>query len=78
VTTAAYDVEVIGVSRSGKVNRIPLGASGLDVPEIGVGVWRWGDALSWGYGRSYSETIIRAAFEPSLAHGLNSFDTAEV
>jgi aryl-alcohol dehydrogenase-like predicted oxidoreductase len=68
----------MGVSESGKVNRVPLGASGLDIPEIGVGVWQWGDTLSWGYGRSNSEADIRAAFKASLAHGLDFFDTAEV
>jgi aryl-alcohol dehydrogenase-like predicted oxidoreductase len=71
-------VEVSGVSEPGKVNRVPLGASGIDVPEIGVGVWQWGDTLSWGYGRSYSEADIRGAFDASLAGGLDFFDTVEV
>jgi aryl-alcohol dehydrogenase-like predicted oxidoreductase len=73
VSAVAYHVEVIGVSESGKANRVPLGASGLEVPEIGVGVWQWGDSLSWGYGRSYSEADIRGAFEASLARGLDFF-----
>lgn len=63
---------------SRNVNRVPLGASGLSVPEIGVGVWQWGDTLSWGYGKSYSETDIRGAFKASLAAGLDFFDSAEV
>jgi aryl-alcohol dehydrogenase-like predicted oxidoreductase len=71
-------MEVIRVPKSGKVNRVPLGASGLEVPEIGVGVWQWGDSLSWGYGQSYSEPEIRGAFEASLAGGLDFFDTAEI
>lgn len=50
VSAAAHRVEVTGVSEPGKVNRVPLGASGLDIPEIGVGVWQRGDTLSWGYG----------------------------
>jgi len=66
------------VSESGRVNRVPLGASGLEVPEIGVGVWQWGDTLSWGYGQSYSEADIRGAYEVSLARGVDFFDTAEV
>ncbi len=70
--------EEIEVPKSVQVNRVPLGASGLQIPEIGVGVWQWGDRLSWGYGKSYSEADIRAAFEVSLARGLDFFDTAEV
>jgi len=70
--------EVITVSESAKVKRVPLGASGIEVPEIGVGVWQWGDTLSWGYGRSYSEADIRGAYEVSLARGLDFFDTAEL
>jgi aryl-alcohol dehydrogenase-like predicted oxidoreductase len=66
------------VIERGTVNRVALGASGLEVPEIGVGVWQWGDTLSWGYGRSYAEPDIRCAFEASLAGGLDFFDTAEV
>ncbi len=66
------------MSESGRVNRVALGGSGLDVPEVGVGVWQWGDTLSWGYGRSYSEADIRGAFEVSLARGLDFFDSAEI
>jgi aryl-alcohol dehydrogenase-like predicted oxidoreductase len=71
-------VEVIGVSEPNKVKRVPLGASGINIPELGVGVWQWGDTLSWGYGRSYSEADIRGAYEASLARGLDFFDTAEI
>ena len=77
-SAAAHRVEVIGVSESGGVNRVPLGASGLEVPEIGVGVWQWGDTLAWGYGQSYTEADVRGAFEASLAAGLDFFDSAEV
>ncbi|MCX6071517.1 MAG: aldo/keto reductase [Chloroflexi bacterium] len=66
------------MSEPNKVKRVPLGASGINIPELGVGVWQWGDSLSWGYGRSYSEADIRGAFEASLARGLDFFDTAEV
>jgi hypothetical protein len=37
---AASWEEVTGVFASSKVNRVPLGAGGLRVPEIGVGVWQ--------------------------------------
>ena len=45
---------------------------------MGIGTWAWGDGLYWGYGRDYDETDIRAAFDASIAAGINLFDTAEV
>jgi len=62
---------------SGAVRQVPLGATGIRIPEMGVGVWQWGDARFWGYGKSYGEADIRAAFEACMARGLNFFDTAE-
>jgi aryl-alcohol dehydrogenase-like predicted oxidoreductase len=70
-------VEVVEVVKAKEIHRVPLGASGFEVPEMGVGVWQWGDTLSWGYGRSYSEADIRGAFDASLAAGLDFFDSAE-
>jgi aryl-alcohol dehydrogenase-like predicted oxidoreductase len=66
------------MSGNGALKYVPLGATGIQVPELGVGVWQWGDAAFWGYGKEYGETDIRAAFETCLARGLNFFDTAEV
>lgn len=60
------------------LRRVALGASGIEVPEMGVGAWQWGDVTFWGYGREYGAPQIRAAFDVCLAHGLNFFDTAEV
>jgi len=58
--------------------RVPLGATGIEIPEMGVGVWQWGDTSFWGYGREYGATDIRAAFDVCMARGLDFFDTAEV
>ncbi|MBM3120553.1 MAG: aldo/keto reductase [Chloroflexi bacterium] len=63
---------------AGKVRRVPLGATGIEIPELGVGVWQWGDASFWGYGREYGAAEIRAAFDVCMARGLDFFDTAEV
>ena len=66
------------MSDVGAVKRVPLGATGIEIPELGVGVWQWGDTSFWGYGREYGESEIRAAFDVCMARGLNFFDTAEV
>jgi len=38
----------------------------------------WGDRFFWGYGRAYSETDVKSAFELSLDAGVTFFDTAEI
>jgi len=38
----------------------------------------WGDRFFWGYGRAYSETDVKSAFEFSLDAGVTFFDTAEI
>lgn len=50
----------------------------LDDVEIGLGAWQWGDRLMWGYGRGYGDEDLRAAFQTSLALGINFIDTAEI
>ncbi len=46
--------------------------------KLGVGTWAWGDKQVWGYGKDYSDSDIRDAFESSIADGINFFDTAEM
>ena len=48
-----------------------------DSIELGVGNWAWGDKLFWGHRRRYTDADAQAAFEASLAAGVNFFDTAE-
>ena len=55
-----------------------LGASGIVVPPMGVGVWSWGDKGFWGYGQDYHREDITQAFKACLDAGLNFFDTAEL
>lgn len=66
------------MSGGGVLKYVTLGASGIEVPELGVGVWQWGDTTFWGYGKEYGAADIRGAFEVCLARGLNFFDTAEI
>jgi len=54
-----------------------LGHSELQISPLGIGTWSWGDRRTWGYGRTHTEADLRAAFETSLAAGINWFDTAE-
>lgn len=49
----------------------------FDVP-LGTGTCQWGDRRGWGYGVSYGEDDVRAAFDASLAAGVTLFDTAEL
>ncbi|MEM9002684.1 MAG: aldo/keto reductase [Cyanobacteria bacterium P01_F01_bin.86] len=57
---------------------IALTPDGLQIPALGVGTWAWGDSFFWTYGKDYTEADLQAAFESSLAAGVNFFDTAEV
>ena len=55
-----------------------LGPKGPEVPSLGLGTWSWGDSIFWQYGGAYGADDVRAAFNASLATGVNFFDTAEI
>ena len=57
---------------------IDIKKDGLNVVEMGIGTWAWGDRIFWNYGNGYSESDLRAAFDYCISSGLNVFDTAEV
>ncbi len=59
------------------MDRVPLGKTGIRLSPIGLGTWQWG-APEWGWGGAYGEKEVAAAFERSLALGVNWVDTAEV
>jgi aryl-alcohol dehydrogenase-like predicted oxidoreductase len=61
-----------------QLNQRQLGASGIMVPSLGVGVWSWGDRGFWGYGQGYTRDDITQAYKACLDDGLNFFDTAEM
>jgi aryl-alcohol dehydrogenase-like predicted oxidoreductase len=50
----------------------------LHAIEIGLGAWAWGDRVVWQYGRGYSDTDIRQAFQISIKEGNRFIDTAEI
>lgn len=59
--------------------RVPLGATGMKISPLGIGTWAWGDTVFWQYGKGgYSDADLEAAYQASLAYGVNFFDTAEV
>jgi aryl-alcohol dehydrogenase-like predicted oxidoreductase len=69
----------VEVQEQGGFERVMLGATGIEVSLLGIGTWAWGDTLFWQYGKGgYSDADIEAAYQASLAHGINLFDTAEV
>ena len=51
---------------------------GITMAPLGVGAWPWGSRFYWGYGKSFGEDDVRAAFRASLAAGVTMFDTAEL
>jgi len=61
-----------------KSDQRKLGASGLVVPALGIGVWSWGDKSIWGYGKSYTHEDVKQAYRTCLDAGFNFFDTAEM
>lgn len=61
-----------------KTDQRQLGASGLVVPALGVGIWSWGEERFWGYGKTYTREDITQAYQTCLDAGLNFFDTAEI
>ena len=55
-----------------------LGPDGARISVIGIGTWAWGDRVMWGYGKGYTDSDLRTAFEVGLNAGIDFFDTAEV
>jgi aryl-alcohol dehydrogenase-like predicted oxidoreductase len=60
------------------LKRVRLGRSDLEVSPVGTGTWQWGGAFYWGYGRSYTDVDLAAAYAASIENGINWFDTAEI
>lgn len=58
--------------------RVTLGSTEIAISPMGIGTWAWGDQVMWGYGKSYTDADVRAAFDATVAAGINFFDTAEV
>jgi len=53
----------------------------MQLPEMGLGTWAWGDRSTWGmngYDRSYDFETIRAAYQRTIGAGVTLLDTAEM
>jgi aryl-alcohol dehydrogenase-like predicted oxidoreductase len=61
-----------------QVDQRHLGASGIAVSPLGVGVWSWGDKTFWGYGKDYTREDVSQAYNVCQDAGINFFDTAEM
>lgn len=57
---------------------VQLGKTDIAISPLGVGTWQWGDRYWWGYGRTFGEQDVQAAYRASLENGVNLFDTAEL
>jgi aryl-alcohol dehydrogenase-like predicted oxidoreductase len=60
------------------MNLVRLGTTDIQVTELGIGVWSWGDKFSWGYGNGYDENDVHAAMDAIAASEVNFLDTAEI
>ena len=58
-------------------DQVELGKTGIIIPVMGTGAWSWGDRGLWGFGKGYSESDVKQAFDTSLENGIDFFDTAE-
>ncbi len=66
------------MSNQQQTESVTLGTTDLRITPLGIGTWAWGDRFFWGFGRGYDEADVQAAFQTSLAAGINFFDTAEI
>lgn len=58
--------------------KISLGKTDIQITPLGIGAWSWGDKFFWGFGSGYGDADCKAAFDASIAAGINFFDTAEI
>ncbi len=65
------------VANMASAESVPLGKSDVRVSPLGIGTWAWGDRFIWGYSRS-SDPDLQAAFQATLAAGINFLDSAEM
>lgn len=66
------------MSSPSNIQTTTLGPKGPEIPSLGLGTWSWGDSIFWQYGGAYGADEVRAAFNASLAAGVNFLDTAEI
>lgn len=57
---------------------VPLGDTDLQITPLGLGIWQWGDTMTWQYGKGYGDADLKQVYEAALAAGINFVDTAEI
>src|SRR5512139_941690 len=63
---------------SPQLDLISLGKTDLRVTPLGLGIWQWGDTMTWDYGKGYGEADLKQIYDATLAAGINFIDTAEI
>jgi aryl-alcohol dehydrogenase-like predicted oxidoreductase len=63
---------------SPQLDLIPLGNTDLRVTPLGLGIWQWGDTMTWEYGKGYGDADLKQIYDATLAAGINFIDTAEM
>eukprot|EP00287_Rhodomonas_sp_CCMP768_P003981 CAMPEP_0196722558 /NCGR_PEP_ID=MMETSP1091-20130531/4910_1 /TAXON_ID=302021 /ORGANISM="Rhodomonas sp., Strain CCMP768" /LENGTH=341 /DNA_ID=CAMNT_0042064301 /DNA_START=184 /DNA_END=1209 /DNA_ORIENTATION=- len=59
-----------------KLQKVPFGSSGLQVSEIGIGTWSWGNRFLWGY-EPAMDSELQSCFDLCVSSGVNLFDTGD-
>lgn len=57
---------------------VAIGKTEVRVTPMGTGALAWGDKQWSGYGKGYGASDVRAAYDASMAAGIDFFDTAEL
>lgn len=76
LSCAAQASQQPGRSTVPVVGRRTLGKSGLEVSEVGIGAWSWGDRSNYWVG--WTKEGSKEAYERAMNLGLDFLDTAEV
>jgi aryl-alcohol dehydrogenase-like predicted oxidoreductase len=61
-----------------RTSSVTLGSSNIEISQVGLGTWAWGDTMVWSFGNGYSDDDIKNAFDVSMKAGVTFIDTAEI
>ncbi|GBG74928.1 hypothetical protein CBR_g19442 [Chara braunii] len=73
-------IDAASVSIEASETRVRLGSSDVEVPQLGIGSWAWGDRFFWNDGQWDDKKVkgVKQAFEAAMDSGIPFFDTAEL
>lgn len=57
---------------------IQLGQTGINISQLGLGTWSWGDRFFWTYGQTHLKEDVEQAFFTTIEAGINFIDTAPI